>query len=211
VTGRPVLTLVRPWDGPDHRHGPGWWWFRCREAAATVRWRLVSSIVATVATAGMRERAWAAGFALALGRHENHFWASHAAEYRSGNEVAHELRYRRRDLHVNGVCCPFALPDPAALAALSAEVAAEELASLGQPAATWPPLVAPRRIVVSEGRHAAPGPTTRRPRGDRSRPPARHRRPRWRILAAGWLRHVLPGHGIAPGRHARTGPLSAAA
>jgi hypothetical protein len=236
--GRPVLTLVQERDAP-YRHGPRWWWFRVRDAASTVRWRALRSIMAAVATTGVRERAWAAGFDLGLGRYGGHFWLSHLDAYDAGNEVAREVvpvAGWRRDGRRLTLRRPFVLPDPAGLANLVAELAEEQLIYSGAARAEaafeqarqsgasagghWRQLrrigpaaalmatalvaadsqrvtaladaVAPRRIVVSEGRHAATPDHPGRPRSGRSQPRGRHARTRWRSLAARWLRGGIP-------------------
>jgi hypothetical protein len=239
--GRPVLTVVPPWAGPDHRRGPRWWWFRCTEAWETVRWHVLTTLATTVATVvpRVRSEAWREGFDTGLGAAVRRTWRQHLDSWRQGNDVAHEIVHRRHGQRWDGerftLCCPFALPDPAALSNLASYVAQEQLEYSGparaqaafeqarqaaaRPGWHWrqlgqigpavavmsaaavdarchrvaelAPLVATRRIVVSEGRHvAAPG-HPGQPRSDRSRPAGRHVRPRWRLLVGRWLRDAI--------------------
>ena len=135
--GRPVLTVVRPDDAPC-RHGPRWWWFRVTEAAGTVRWHIVTIVAAALAIVVPRVRAeaWTEGFTVALGGHPARTWRQHLDSWRQGNEVAHEIVWRRYGQRWDGrqftLCCPFALPDPAALSALAARLDAERLAGVLQ-------------------------------------------------------------------------------
>jgi hypothetical protein len=131
--GRPVLTVVPPWTEPDHRHGISWRLFQVRQAAGTVRWRILTAVAAAVATVVPRVRgeAWREGFDVALGRRSAVTWRQALDSWRLGNEVAHEIVYRRHgqrwDGHRFSLCCPFLVPDPPALAAVAADVAAEAL------------------------------------------------------------------------------------
>lgn len=70
-----------------------------------------------LAPASMRQRAWAAGFGLALGQRNGGLLLSLLDEFTDGNERAHALRSARRDHRPGAVCCPFALPDLAAATA----------------------------------------------------------------------------------------------
>ena len=284
--GRPVLTVIRPDDVPDFRHGPRWWWFRVTEAAGTVRWRVLTAVAAAVATLAPRVRgqAWREGFDVALHSGSGHTWRQHLDEWNQGNQLAHEIVYRRHGRRWDGeiftLCCPFAVPDPPALAAVAADVAAEDLEYSGaaRAEAAWrqratavataggrwrivagalygagpdraadlagrggrirsaarraiaaaavmataavaadshrvtdlAPAVAPRRIVVVEGRHAAGPDHPGRPRSGRPSPPGRHARPRWRTAVARWLRDVI-GWREAGAHRATGGPLRSAA
>lgn len=131
--GRPVLTVVHPDDIPDHRSGPRWWWFRVRETAGTVRWHVVTAVVAIVARVVPRVRgqAWAEGFAVALCSPSPATWRQHLDEWHEGNALAHEIAYRCRGQAWDGrkfiLLRPLAVPDPAGLAAVSEAVAAEDL------------------------------------------------------------------------------------
>jgi hypothetical protein len=273
--GRPVLTLVQP-DGEPYRHGPRWWWFRVCEAAGTARWRILTAVATALAIVVPRVRAeaWAEGFTVALGGHPARTWRQHLDSWRQGNEVAHEIVYRRRGQAWDGrkftLRRPLLVPDPASLSALAAQVAQEQLnwpaAARAQAAAErrsdssgtacaptatagltcaddctgagpapgagtaggqratrsatggagWRALrrigpavavmataavaagsqrvtaladvVATRRIVVIEGRHAATAGHPGRLPVNHSRPPGRHARTEWRAVAEGGQR-----------------------
>jgi hypothetical protein len=284
--GRPVLTVIRPDDVPDHRHGPRWWWFRIREAKDTARWHILTAVAAMVAKAVPRVRgqAWREGFGTGLCRPSRPTWRQHLGEWHEGNQLAHEIVYRRRGQAWDGrkfsLRRPLAVPDPPGLAAVAAAVAAEDLAYSGaaraearwrqQPTAaptagarwrtavgalygagpdraadlggcgvrirsagrravaaaavmataavaadnhrvtTLADAVAPRRIVVIEGRHAATPGHPGRPRSDGRRPAGRHARTRWRSLAARWLRDAI-GWREAGAHRTTNGPLRTAA
>lgn len=131
--GGPVLTLVPPWTEPDHRHGIGWRWFQVRQAAGTVRWRVMCTAAAMVATVVPRVagEAWREGFGTALHSQSGRTWRQHLDEWNQGNQLAYEIVYRRHGQRWDGarftLCCPFVLPDPAALSNLANQVAAEQL------------------------------------------------------------------------------------
>jgi len=183
VTAGTALRLV----GPDEYPAPGrlshWLWL-AREALCNARWSMVSAILAAVATAGMRERAWAEGFAVALGDRAVRSRLDHLDEWQAGNELASELEYQAHGRLTLGPCRPFLVPEIAAACSDPAQLA---------PA--WPPLVAPRPMVASAGRHVAPDPARRVPNSERTvrRSAApRHRRPSPVRLAARWLRDAWP-------------------
>jgi hypothetical protein len=253
AAGRPVLTVVGPADIPDHRRGFGWWWFKIREAAGTVRWHILTAVAATVAAVAPRVhgQAWREGFDAGFCCPSARTWRQHLDSWRQGNEVAHEIVYRRHGQAWDGskftLLRPLLVPDPAGLSNLVNELAEEQLewsaAARAQAAAeqarqsaatsgrNWCALrrilsaaavmataavaaddqrvtaladvVATRRIVVIEGRHAATPDHPGRRRPDRSRPAPRHARPRWRSLVARWLRDAIP--------RTAGGPLRAAA
>jgi hypothetical protein len=254
VTGRPALTLAPPPDpaGPRER-GLGYRLWRAWELLDTARWRTLSAVLAAVATAGMRERAWAEGFAVALGSPARS-WLDHLDEWQAGNEAGHELRYQTGTMAAAmkpprfGTFKPWdrrsaALAEsivgllgenperprprfPLVAVTLPAAATLAPLAALSDGAVrfappggtfptarsdTWPPLVAPRPMVASAGRHVAPGGTAGPPAACPGWTAPRHRRPSPVRLAGRWLREVLGWRDVAPGRHGRTGDLSAAA
>jgi len=53
------------------------------------------------------------------------------------------------------------------------------------------PVVASRRAVVAQARHAPPGRPSGQPLAGRRQPPGRHARTGWRILAGRWLRDAV--------------------
>ena len=61
------LRLVPVTEVPQPRRGLRWWLFKAREAAEAVRHHVLRAVVPRLATRAMRERAWLAGFTLALG------------------------------------------------------------------------------------------------------------------------------------------------
>lgn len=203
MTARPALRLVEPWEGPPRRGlraHLSWRLFRLRELAEAARWHVLSAVLAAVATAGMRRRAWAEGFAVALGQGPVRSRLDHLDEWQAGNELASELAYQAHGRLTLGPCRPFLVPE-----------IHEDLTDLSQPAPAWPPLVAPRLIVASAGRHVAPEIRTRvRISGRRSAAP-RHGRPSPVRLAARWLRDWVPLRDMLPGGPGRSGPLRAAA
>lgn len=224
--GRPVLRLVPPPAAASIRHGLRWRLFQVRQAAGTVRWHIATAVAAMVARVvpAVRGQAWREGFDVALHSQSGRTWRQDLPEWRQGNEVASEIVWRRHGQRWDGerltLCCPFVVPDPAALSDVANQVAAEQLEYSGaaraqaafeqarQSAATpgghwrqWrrilsaatamataavaadnhrvtalAPLVATRRIVVIEGRHAAPAGHSRQPGPDRFRTPGRHAR-----------------------------------
>jgi hypothetical protein len=135
--GRPVLTVVPPWTEPDHRRGIGWRLFQVRQAAGTARWRVMCTAAAMVAMVVPRVagEAWAEGFGVALHSQSGRTWRQHLDSWRQGNELAHEIVCRRHGQRWDGkrltLCCPFVLPDPAALSDLANQVAQEQLAYSG--------------------------------------------------------------------------------
>jgi hypothetical protein len=81
------------WDTPQpyqRRLGHRLW--LAREHAGTAIWRVKAAIAGRVATRRMRERAWTAGFALALGG-PAHRWLDLIEEYREGNEAGWDIRH----------------------------------------------------------------------------------------------------------------------
>jgi hypothetical protein len=84
---------------------------------------------------GVDEQAWAEGFATALHSPAGRTWRQHLDSWRQGNELAHEIAFRRRahrfDGHRFTLCCPVPLPDPGGLADVAADVAAERLEHSG--------------------------------------------------------------------------------
>jgi len=157
------------------------------------------AVVAVVATGGMRRRAWAEGFAVALGSgHRSRL--DYLSEWRVGNELGDELGYAASGRVTTGRCRPFLLPE-----------ITKNLGDLDRPSPAWPPLVQPRRAVVSEGRHAGISSKTKIPRRDRPATTPRHRRPSPVGLAARWLRDAWPYQRKASGCRGGTGQLSAAA
>ena len=132
--GRPVLTVIRPDDIPDHRHGPRWWWFRVTEAAGTVRWRAVVAAVAVVAATWRRGCAGRRGArgstsvsaARTPGRGASTSTSgTRATSWRTRSSTG--ATGRRWDGRQFTLCCPLPVPDPAGLAAVAADVAAEDL------------------------------------------------------------------------------------
>lgn len=146
MTGRPELRLIRCADVEPVRGLRHWLWL-VREAAGGARWRLSTAVAALVATLAPRVRgqAWAEGFAVAHGNRTARTWRVDLPEWRAGNEVAHEIRHRRRDGRLEGVCRPFVVPSLAALSAIAAEAADEQMEWLasaqvgagGQAGAHW--------------------------------------------------------------------------
>jgi hypothetical protein len=130
---RPVLTVVHPDDIPDHRHGLRWRWFQVREAGGTVRWHILTAVAAVAARAVPRVRgqAWREGFDTGLCRPSSPTWRQHLDDWHEGNQVAHEIGYRRHGQAWDGrkfsLRRPFLVPDPPGLAAVAAAVAAEDL------------------------------------------------------------------------------------
>lgn len=149
---RPVLTLVPPWTAPDHRHGFGWRWFQVRQAWESIRWHVLTAVSAMVATVspGVRGQAWREGFDVALGARSARTWRDHVGEWRQGNEVAAEIVWRRHGQRWDGrrltLCCPFVLPDPAALSNVASGLAGEQLTR----ALEWQAATA-----ADQGRHPA--------------------------------------------------------
>jgi hypothetical protein len=135
--GRPVLTLIHPDDVPDHRHGPSWWWFRVREAKDTARWHILTAVAAVVARVVPRVRgqAWREGFDTGLCRPSSPTWRQHLDDWHEGNQLAHEIVYRRHGQAWDGAKFslrrPLLVPDPAGLAAVAADVVAEDLVYSG--------------------------------------------------------------------------------
>jgi hypothetical protein len=135
--GRPVLTVVPPWSGPDHRRGIGWRLFQVRQAIEGARWHILVMVAAAVAAVVPRvsAEAWREGFGTGLHSQSGRTWRHALDSWRQGNDIAHEIVCRRRGQRWDGkrltLCCPFLVPDPAALAAVAADVAAEELAYSG--------------------------------------------------------------------------------
>jgi len=188
--GRPVLTVAPPPAEPRER-GPRHWAWVTREALSTALWHAERGIARALATRRHREQAWAEGFAVGLGGTVR-TWRDLLDEWRAGNEVAHELKFRHHDrtavrarLHPartegqaldaarrKGV---LAVPPAAGLADVADEMAAEDAQWLAD--------------VAAAGRHAAPG----RPVLYPLRPRPRHRRPPWRTVAARWLRRPSAG------------------
>ncbi len=199
----PVLRLAGPGETGWQPTRLGHWWWCVREAARTARWRLMAAVVAVVATGGMRRRAWAEGFGVALGGGDRSR-LDYLDEWRQGNELADELGYAASGRVTPGPVRPFLLP-------VITSPAGPVNPPIDRPAPAWPPPVQPRRIVVSEGRHAAPGIASRR---DAIRRPAtvpRHRRPSPVVAVARWLRDAWPWQRKASGCRGGTGPLRAAA
>jgi hypothetical protein len=123
-----------------------------------------------LATPGVRGRAWSEGLAVALGDRRRTVLVYLDGDWTAGNEYGWDLREARGYLSTEPCCL---VPLPAA-----AQPAADRSVT------AWPPLVAPRLIVASEGRHVAPReasrerrPVTERPARDRARQRARHARP----------------------------------
>jgi hypothetical protein len=265
--GRPVLSVIRPADVPDHRHGPRWWWFRVTEAWETVRWHILTAVAAMVARVVPRAhgQAWAGGFDTALDRGVRHRPGRHrpphlenistagarATRWRSRSSTAGTGSVGRAQVHP---LLPFVLPDSATLSDLVADVAEEQLEYSGaaraevafeqaRQAAARPgrhrwhlrridgavalmatatvdarnhrvtapaDVVDPWRVVVIEGRHAATPGHPGRPRSDGRQRSGRHARPRWRSLAARWLRDAI-GWREAGAHRTTNGPLRTAA
>jgi hypothetical protein len=147
----------------------------------------------------MRRRAWAEGFAVALGHRTVRSRLDHLDEWQAGNELASELAYQAHARLTLGPCRPFLVP----------EFRLET--DLSQPAPAWPPLVAPRLIVASAGRHVAPDSPRRVGNPARRSAAPRHGRPSPVRLAARWLRDWLPLRDMLPGGQDRRGPIRAAA
>ena len=107
VPDRPQLALVTGLPRP--RRGLGWWWFKVREAADGIRWRVLATVVPRVATTRMRQRAWLAGLERALGHPAAHHILEHLEdEYIAGNEYGWDLRTAHAD-PLPGPCRPVLL------------------------------------------------------------------------------------------------------
>jgi hypothetical protein len=104
---RPHLTLVTELPRP---HGLRYRLFKVREATETVRYRVLRAVVPRLATRAMRERAWLAGFTLALGGGPGRrLLEALEDEQVAGNEYGWDLRHARDD-RLPGPCRPLPLP-----------------------------------------------------------------------------------------------------
>jgi len=223
VTARPALALAPPPDpdGPAPR-GPRHWLFLAREALGYAGWRAVAAVLAAVATAGMRERAWAEGFAVALGSGARHRRYDHLDEWHAGNEAGWDLRERAGTPASAGLKPRFGGLKPwdkrsAALAVNitrllgddpARPVARVPLVAVTLPAAAVAPLAALSDSAVG---FPPPGGTFPTGRSDTWPPLVR---PRPTVASAG--RHVAPGGtagppaacpGWAAPRHRRPSPV----
>jgi hypothetical protein len=195
VNARPHLTVIPAGYAPDPSGWAHWSWL-AQDAARQAWWRLMCAVVSACATTAMREQAWAAGFALALGDRSRHRMLAQVAEYTDGNEAGWDLRHERggsrrpasaedgamaalRSLlglpvtgparMAAGAACLFALP-----AGIIAGGAPRVDDTAGVPLVV--PLVVPRRAVISESRYVP-----------------RHARRGVAARVARWLRRGVPG------------------
>lgn len=80
----PVKAIARPWA------------FLLRDAWDYHLGRLLVALLSRLAPAPVRHLAWLAGFSMALGEPQPHFWLEHLPEHLAGNKAAWALRLRAR-------------------------------------------------------------------------------------------------------------------
>jgi hypothetical protein len=75
------------------------WAFLLRDAWGYRLGRVLGSLLSRLAPAPVRHLAWLAGFSVALGERQPHFWLEHLPEHLAGNEAGWALRLRARVVH----------------------------------------------------------------------------------------------------------------